>query len=266
MDRKIDLEDSQVLLAKSILMDELGGAEANLLMDNIEPSLKLTPQKALEVYRSDYRARLTEVLGENYEAFWSVVGDEEFFKISLEFISKNTSTSYDLGDYGKNFPEFIKDHSLSDEFPFLFELCCFERAFLNLFHQAPEIGLDKEKIESFSDLPNAKFSFIGPIHFQSSSYSIYKIWESKDESSCQRSEDFDWKTPENIILFNTIEGLKVKHLSKAQFELFRFLEEGSNLTKALEQVSQLEIELNENDVSGFFQFISSSGILKNLSL
>lgn len=266
MHKKINLQDSQTLLAKSILMNELGGEEAELLFENIIPSKKLTPKKAIEVYRSDYRARLTEVLGENYEAFWSVVGDEEFFKISLEFIARNTSTSYDLGDYGKNFPEFLKNHQLSRDFPFLYDLTCFERAFLKIFHSAPEMGLEKEKIETFRDLPNAKFSFIDPLYFLESKYSIYKIWETKDESCAQRDAEFNWKTPENLILYKSLEGLKVKHLNESQFEIYKNLKEGLSLSRAIEQVSQKGLDLNEEDISGFFQFISSSGILKALSL
>ena len=46
----------------------------------IRPAGRLkTAASALEVYRRAYVARLTEALGDTYEAVWSVLGDDVFF-------------------------------------------------------------------------------------------------------------------------------------------------------------------------------------------
>ena len=44
----------------------------------IEAGGSLTNEEALKVYSLDYKARMQEALGQNYEATWLVLGDDEF--------------------------------------------------------------------------------------------------------------------------------------------------------------------------------------------
>ena len=41
---------------------------------------KLTPAEAVGVYRNGYPARLSEALGETFEACWRMLGDMNFLK------------------------------------------------------------------------------------------------------------------------------------------------------------------------------------------
>ncbi|MFX5734457.1 DNA-binding domain-containing protein, partial [Acinetobacter baumannii] len=84
-------------------------------------------------YRRGYRARLTEALGETYEAVWRVLGDEEFFSATRSFIAEEPSRSYNLSDYGQRFPDFLSAR-YQQEAGFLGHLAHLEWAFKSCFH------------------------------------------------------------------------------------------------------------------------------------
>ena len=74
----------QELLCKSIISQKIDPQ----LLNGIIPGGNLSTQEALEVYLNGYPARLTDALGQVYEAVWPVLGDEEFFRVCREYILK----------------------------------------------------------------------------------------------------------------------------------------------------------------------------------
>src|SRR6476619_4133535 len=72
------------------------------------PGGHLSEKEAFEVYALGYKARLTESLGETYESIWKFAGDQIFFEVCEDYISRQSSISYNLNDYGFTFPDFLK--------------------------------------------------------------------------------------------------------------------------------------------------------------
>ncbi len=52
-----------------------------LLLKEIVPGGSLSAKAALDVYRTGHIVRLTEALGETFEAVWWVAGDTHFFRL-----------------------------------------------------------------------------------------------------------------------------------------------------------------------------------------
>ena len=101
----------------------------------IKSSSKLSAQKALEVYREDYKARLSEALANTYAATHFLLGDEDFFKICSDYIDATPSHFSNLDDFGDQFSDFCQTHMALESYPFLVEMSQFEWSFRNLFHQ-----------------------------------------------------------------------------------------------------------------------------------
>ncbi len=240
--------DIQTLLGNFILRDE----KSPDLFKNIIPAGKLTKDAALEVYRRDYLARMTSVLGENYPSVWYVLGDEMFFLITDEFIKKFDSTSFDIGDYGRQFPKFLADHSIIRDFPFLADLAIFEKNFLRIFHSP----FEESPVLNFSenDFLSLRFKFIEGIHFQKSNYKIFEIWNLKSHPH----EEFNIFSPSNLVLYKNKSGIKTSFFNEIQVSLLEKLQSGAKLGDALNE------KINSDEVEEIFKFISSSGILREV--
>lgn len=240
----------QELLGQYILKEE----KSPELIKSLIPGGKLTQEEALKVYRNDYVARLTTVLGENYEAVWAVLGDELFFMICEEFIKNNNSTSYDIGEFGELFHIFLKNHKLGLEFPFLGDLALFEKNFLRIFHSPLQ---DSLPVVVPKEGPlNMKFKFVEGIHLQKSPYPIFKIWELRNIPPEKRNEvSIDWSEPSNIVLYKNNLGIRSSFFKDGQIDILSNLLEGKKLSDSLPD------NITPEEVQEVFGFISSSGIL-----
>jgi Putative DNA-binding domain len=240
----------QELLGQYILKEE----KSPELLKSLIPGGRLTQEAALKVYRNDYVARLTTVLGENYEAVWTVLGDELFFMVCEEFIKNNNSKSFDIGEFGGEFHLFLKNHKLGSEFPFLGDLAFFEKNFLRIFHSPLQESSSMTIKEQ--DPFNLRFKFTEGIHLQKSPYPIFKLWELKNTPSEKRHEVIiDWSEPSNLVLYKNNLGIRTSFFKEGQLDILSNLLEGKKLSESLpENITPAEVE-------EVFRFISSSGIL-----
>lgn len=212
------------------------------LRDSIIPIGKLSQQKVIEIYKSDYLARLTEALGETYETVWFVVGDEEFFELCKTYIKNNPSPFRDLGQYGDGFPEFIKSNKLSQDFPFLIELANFERAFWKLFHKA-SLPFDKAvwNLVNENNLNQLLFSPSGEVVFFKSDWKIFSLFKARNEDSSIYCSD-DWNSPEQFVLYKKADHVKSLMLTNVQFHFLKELLAHKTISQALELVEYISQE------------------------
>ena len=80
--------DEMKKFQKNFVNGVVNGNLSEYLESKIIPVGSLNQKQVLQVYTNDYYARLTEALGESFEAIWAVLGDEEFFKVCHEYIKK----------------------------------------------------------------------------------------------------------------------------------------------------------------------------------
>ncbi|MBP9674857.1 MAG: putative DNA-binding domain-containing protein [Bacteriovoracaceae bacterium] len=187
---------------------------------------KLTPAKVLQVYQNDYIFRLTDTLGERYEACWSVMGDEAFHKISRDYIKQHPSQSYNLSDYGREFPLFLKETTFNSEIPFLQDLAEFEWMFHTLFHAkrtTPLSVADLEVLETGSDI---KFFFTPYFFLHSSSYPIYALWKKRKDKDLEKFKGIDFSQKERAFFSKPDEGIIRYQLTDLEFLFIENLMQG----------------------------------------
>ena len=198
----------------------------------MKPAGSLTPGQVMDVYRVDYKLRLREALGKNFEGAWLLLGDDEFTALSDEYVQSHPSALRNLTGYGDEFPEFLKIKNVD-------ELTCamasFENTYWKLFHQAsrklnpilPEQMMDREF--DLSDLVLIE----SPIQ-------IYRLWLKREGSDSELSLD-DYDSEERIACYRLEDRVEVKFLSQEQFNLLKLIREQVNLNKVFTELDAMNI-------------------------
>lgn len=236
--------------------------DANLLND-VVPVGKLTRGEALEVYRRDYICRLTEALGETFEAVWWVLGDHLFFAHCAEFIGEMPSASYNLSDYGKTFPSYLSKCADLKDLPFLGELARFEWTYKELFHMKEDDHLSAESLAPLQEQANFEFIFGKSCFLLHHEFSVYKIWQKRKEPP-EKQPPLEWQIPEDLVFYKQDASIYVKSLEKPELETLQLLKEGKSLEETFSTLSTTDKDFDEHSVNALFQFIFQSGIVKEI--
>lgn len=232
------------------------------LLGEIIPGGKLDFAESLKVYQNGYIVRMTESLGETFEAIWRFLGDDDFFKICEEYIQENFSQSYNISEYGNSFPEFLSRKYPS--LPFLEELAEFELMFRDLFHQKYEIFTpDFSRISS----PDIVLQFNNNSRILKFNSPVYTFWKNRNEENFSLAS-IDLTENEYIIIYKSIKTstknhvIHVKRLSLPEFKLMEELARGQRMATALESIE--EASITEEQIRDLFYFIKDSGIIAEI--
>lgn len=219
------------------------------MSDQMIPIGDLTAQDVLDIYYSDYSARMKEALGEFYETVWFLLGDEDFFSLCEEYIDENPSQLRDLNQYGDEFPAFLKAHELSIDLPYLFEVAEFEKNFWKLFHA------DVETLEQVfpQNLESARCRFSNGLVLLSFDYNILALWDLRkgNISEEQWEHDVDINISQHILLRREKDQVFIHSISKAEYSLLAELQKGVEVGEALSS-----IDITSEGVSNVFAFIA----------
>lgn len=186
------------------------------LLTLISPGGSLTNQEALSVYSNDYKARMQEALGKNYEATWLISGDEDFFKYADEYIKLYPSTLRSLTTFGESFPDFLANRVIDLE---IVQMAQFERDFWTLFHASsnPPFELTQRIIET------AEFD-LSMIQLFDSEMRLDLIWQHREGGSDGFS-DVNIYDSCFLALFKADEKVELNILSQETHELLKELKE-----------------------------------------
>jgi hypothetical protein len=212
------------------------------------PGGDLTLEEALNVYTQDYRARMQEALGKNFEATWVLLGDEEFFSLSREYILQNPSQAENLTIYGDSFVEFLEAKDLGD---IVIQMAYFERSFWELFHRPdqPQTALTEAHLAA------------GEFHLQSyffihTQYDLEKIWNNREVGIGELSLD-DLEGEKFYILFHSDQKAEIKSVEKKVFLVLEELKQKKKISLLEESISS---QLIPSDWAKVFEILQYSQI------
>lgn len=231
------------------------------VLEGVKPCGKLSVSQAMEVYSKAYQARMTEALGETFEVVWWCLGDEVYFSVAREYILKYPSTHYNLAEYGEKFPDFIAQHRLSQETPFLPDLARFEWQFKEIFHLPEEKSLDPKLWQSVAEFQNPKIQLTQQMRLLSYNYGIRNIWRSfkNAEDGKAFAEIPDWKNPQQFMLFKKDHEVFMRDLGPEEFIFLTRLNQDMGIELAADG-----LELKAEGVTELFEFLFSSGLIANI--
>jgi hypothetical protein len=213
---------------------------------------KLTPAGAVGVYRRGYPARLTEALGETFERVWRVLGDDDFFAVCAAYVPTRRSSSYNLSDYGRDFPEFLEKRRELEHAPFLGDLARLEWAFKELFHATPHAGLPSEELARLAT-PSAVFRFGDATALLTLGHRVHAVWTRDLEDDAPLEPD-DWRGREDLFLYKKDGRVYSRVLTPPESAALAALRAGRALEDALAGAEGLDADA----VSALFRDLAES--------
>ncbi|MDF3821644.1 putative DNA-binding domain-containing protein [Leptospira sp. 96542] len=248
------LEKLQTLYSESILNNK------DLPFQNqIAACGNLSLVEVTTVYKNAYFFRMKEVLADNFEAVNFALGGDLFNFATEKFIKKNNHNSYDLSDYGKNFPNFLIE--TYPDLPYLKNLAEFEVNFIDSFHKEEHRSFDFAEIQNKTDLENSTFLFGKTVKLIQNEFSIYPIW--KNRKSTLQPDLSNIKNQEFLLLYKHDSNLYVLTLEPLEFYFINLLQKGDTIGSSLEKTGA-RFDLNPEIVAGLFGKIATSGIVTDI--
>lgn len=236
--------------------------ESEDILSSIQPISSLSSRECIDIYVRGYGARLTEALGETFQAVWWILGDEDFFKITTEYIIKNPSNVFDLSDYGANFPQFLSSNQNTNEI--IGDLAAFEWFFKETFHKKNVDPTELNLVAAMENIENVRFNLSESAFLFSSVFPIYEIWQRRTEP-VETLDNISWAEGENIILYKKNSQVFVKKMNAQEFFLIQSLSDGQSLGETLQSLMEKFPTIDATQIQSYFALISQLGVF-NLSL
>jgi hypothetical protein len=230
----------------------------DLLLSGVVPGGTLDVAGALAVYRSGYLARLTEQLGETYQAVWRVVGDESFLALAEAYIAGHASTSYNLSDYGRSFAEFLEGRGETMDPPFLPELARLELAFHDLFHAEAHEAVDAAALASIGDLSGVRLRFGRAVRLLDCRRAVYDLFRHRHDDE---APDLETERPQRVLMYRKGGDVLARELDSATFAALEALSSGRTVDEALEKAVETDGSFGAAGVSRLFETIALCGLV-----
>ena len=68
---------------------------------------RVTPEVQLSAYTVAYRARLEEVLANDFPAMLMAIGEDQFYQLADRYIKTCPSRYFSLREFGRDMPDFV---------------------------------------------------------------------------------------------------------------------------------------------------------------
>ena len=209
-----------------------------------------SPADALETYRNDYSARLTDVLLDAFASTHYIVGDDVFFALCERFLATSRSQSYDLGRFGGDWPAFMLAQPEAHEFPFLPDLGALEWRLREIFDAAPVPGADLSPLLNAPNPEDYAMQLLPSLHLSRSEYPVFAYWNLRKTQSTRPEALPNLEGPEYLAAYKNHLGVRSTVLKPAQHHLLQALHAKKTLGEALESLEDLPPEqVSDSDVS-----------------
>lgn len=241
------------ILQRQFTKSAIGEADPAFI-GRIKGGSRLSSEEAVAVYRDGYPARMSEALGETFEACWRVLGDEEFLEACKIYSRSVPSKSHNLSDYGHSFPEFLLNRFQAHA-PFIGALGTLEWSYKELFHAAPHMALTAEQL-SVAVKENSVLMFGSAVKSLSFKHSVVDIWK-RDRADASPLSRSDWDAPQCALLYKS-GGTTVfsRLLAAPEASVINSLFNGISMDQALAAST-----LDEAGARNLFSFIAEAGLI-----
>ena len=102
------------------------GAEDSIVPASVVGDDKADARERMDLYAGAYRARLVGSLGVDYPGLWSMLGDEQFYALCLDYIRQHPSRHTSIRWFGDRLPAFLGKTPPYDAYPQVAEMAVFE--------------------------------------------------------------------------------------------------------------------------------------------
>lgn len=173
---------NQLVKLQNIFQDYVLKADESASNAWVSAEGKATPETQLSIYSYAYRARLSEVLANDFPAILVAIGEDYFNLLTSEYIKSHPSKYFSLRDFGTAFPNYIADIIQQEtwkKMPWLYELALFE---WSLGHAFDAVDNNLFTIQDMSTVaaeswPTLKFKLHSSVQRLNFEWNIIEMWQ-----------------------------------------------------------------------------------------
>ena len=221
----------------------------------------LGPGERIAIYADMYRARLVDVLREDFPRVLSILGDDDFAALACRYLARHPSTHPSVRHLGRRFADFLATETTA--FPFLADLARLEWARVEVFDAPDAEPLALSDLEPVppSHWPVLRFRLIPACRVVESAWPVHEIWAAADAHADEPQGRWESRAT-SVRVWR--EGWSVSHatMGAAEQQAFRVLERGepfASLCASLE--GDLDAEAAAREVGGLLMRWLEDGLL-----
>lgn len=153
------------------------------IQGDIVSTKDVSSEVRLGVYGDGYGYRLIDALSENYPAVHTLLGDEDFYKMTYAYMAAHPSHHFSLRYFGSHLEEFLTGYI--PDLPVISEMARFEWALRNSFDSKDSQtitidALQQVPIDRWGDL---QFEFHPSVSRLDLEWNTPQLWSAIDEQS-----------------------------------------------------------------------------------
>ncbi len=191
-----DLEELQLRFSEFLLQGQ--GITDNVIGDDNADALE-----RMELYAGAYRARLVEVLGNDFSGLWEMLGDEQFWSLCLAYIQQYPSVYSSIRWFGSNMVSFLQHTEPYSNYPQMSEMAAFEWAQGLVFDAPDAAAVCAEQLMAIAaqDWPQLHFEFNPAIQRLDLQWNIPQLWSALQDKSRKVPELHENTYPQGWLLW-----------------------------------------------------------------
>jgi hypothetical protein len=228
-----------------------------LLLAAIRDDGALAPPARLEIYAGMYRARLVDVLREDFPRVLTVLGDEDFAALACRYLARCPSTRPSVRHVGERFADFVAGEPGVPAY--LGDLARLEWARVEVFDAADAVPLTLADLQAVApaDWPALRFHPVPACRTVASAWPVHRVWAQAAEGPVPMP------APEPTLMRVWREGRSVSHAAMAASEAraFRALERGEPFASLCAALDGGEPEAAAREMGGLLLRWLEDGLL-----
>lgn len=202
----------------------------------------LDASNRLEIYAEAYFTRLLDSMKSDFPITFRVLGEVSFQKLISDYLKKHPSKTTNIGEIGKNLPNFISNYDDLNEAPFLAPLAEMEWFMIESFYAQNTRFLNPSILSSVSDedLAVAEFKLAPFVYLIESEWTLDQFSKWRNESLKIDERYFEPLTERKGYLICRENGhVMVEELSAPGLFILHKLKSGENLISTLEHAQNI---------------------------
>jgi hypothetical protein len=207
------------------------------------------PQDSLLIYRNNIASSLTRALRDLYPVVYRLVGEDFFNALAREYIPTSPPRHGRMVEYGRSFPEFLRDFQPAGQLPYLGDVSNLELAWNDAFHAADVPPIDPQKISSIAaeDYPKLHIHLNPSAGLLQSPHPILEIW-STNQAGSDPGQLVDLESgPDHVLIVRPFRDVLIQRLPMGAWVFTTALQFGQTLAAASEEAANAssDFELEE---------------------
>ena len=185
---------------------------------------RLGPAERLEIYAGMYRARLVDVLREDFPRVRAILGDDAFVAVACHYLARCPSTHPSVRHVGGRFADFVAADAAAP--PFLADLARLEWARVEVFDavDAEPLGLAELRSIPTADWPTLEFRRVPASLVVESAWPMHRIWAEAETWGDARPNPVP--EPTTVRVWREERGVSHAAMGAAELRALRALDRG----------------------------------------